>query len=336
MAQVCSPQMRRMGFVGLAATVVWLTIAGSPGVHALQPRGVAAARDVRELARYGLNVSALRGVVVWEGRRGGRSVLMRRVNGRSSRIPGVRSAPLPPDLIIPGSFRNVDLGLDRRDRVVAVYQRCGFSARTCRGPFVVNVRSGGERRLALDVPTGCGRSFSERPFSVSVWRDRVAYAWNCGRGRSGGVYVARDGHSRRLMALPPAARWGIVDLAGRLLAGATDDGIWVASGTVPGCRTVVASLPRNVDNVGVVAQRRGVWWGFSTAGDFGGNINDFASVTVGSRCAVIARQALSFDAFGELNSFTGTFAIDGSTLYVADAEAGVRAGPLQEATPAGS
>jgi hypothetical protein len=272
---------------------------------------------LRTLDAEGINVDALRGVVVWESQRGGRAALVRKVGGRRAMaIPGARRLPWSGDILSSGSFRGLDLGLDRRGRVAATYEVCGRLR--CSGWRDVDARSGRERRLTVPTPPGC-RVWS----AVTRWRARVAALLLCrGTGRSG-VYVADGRHTRLVRGLSDArARAGDVDLdlTGHLLVGMTANRIWVASLDRPRCRSRDVRLPGWVNLAEVQAAPGRVWWGISVAGDFGGSASEFATAAVGPGCAITEKERIS--SFPELDWSSGSFAVDGPTVYVAGRETG--------------
>jgi len=274
-----------------------------------------AASAARVLDAEGFNVGALRGVVVWEGRRGRRAALIRRIEGRESAVPGGRRATWSDDILDTGRFTQLDLGLDARNRIVAVYRLCGL--RRCGGVFVADVRSGGERRVVIPAPPRC-RSFGP----VARWRTTIAATFACrGRGRSG-VYVVRGRNARLVRKLSAAqARTGVtLDLGPDVLVGASAGEVWVASPGAPACRTVAVPVPRSVNRVDVHATPGRAWWGFSTAADFGGSVFQFGTAAVGPSCAVTDTRTI--DTFPELDWATGTFAVDGPNIYVAGRDTG--------------
>lgn len=307
--------MRSSGVIAVSSACA-LAVAGlssAAGAPPSEPYAVASA--ARTLDAGGFNVGALGGVVVWEGRRGGRAALIRRIDGRESAIPGGRRATWADDILDTGRFKQLDLGLDARGRIVAVYWSC--SLRRCGSTFVVDVRSGGERRLVFHTPPRC-RSYGP----VARWRRTIAATFACrGSGRSG-VYVIRGRHARLVRRLSSGqARTGVtLDLGPDVLIAASADEVWVASLGAPACRTVVVPVPRSVDRVDVHATPGRAWWGFSTAADFGGSDFQFGTAAVGPACAVTDTRTI--DTFPELDWATGTFAIDGPNVYVAGRDTG--------------
>ena len=145
--------------------------------------------------------------------------------------------PSADDILDTGRFRRLDLGLDARGRIVAVYRSC--SLRRCGGVFVADVRSGGERRLVFHAPARC-RSFGP----VARWRTAIAATLACRGGARSGVYVIRGRHARLVRRLSARARTGVtLDLGPDVLVAASADEVWVASPGQPACRTVGGSGP---------------------------------------------------------------------------------------------
>ena len=105
-----------------------------------------------------------------------------------------------------------------------------------------------------------------------------------------------------------------------MLAGATADRVWIASPGAPACRAVVARLPDRANHVDVHVTPGRVWWGFSTAADFGGSEFTYGTAAVGPACSVseTRRSTRSPSSTGR----PGTFAVDGATVYVAGRETG--------------
>ena len=289
--------MRRNGAIAVGS-------AAALAVAAWSPTAPAAVLD-----RDGVNVGALRDVVVWEGARGGRAALIRRIDGRTSAIPGLRRGGLTDDPLDTGRFDGLDLGVNARGRVIATYRFCGLER--CGGLRVVDVRSGTERPLRVRVPPRC------RVGSVARWRTRTAAALSCRESARSGVYVSRGRRARLVRVLPAASA---IDLGPDLLAGLTADGVWIARPGAPSCRAVVARLPRGVNRADVHVTPGRVWWGFSTAAEFGGSEFGYRTAAVGPGCTVSERKAIG--SWPELDWATGTFAVDGPTVYVAGRETG--------------
>lgn len=260
------------------------------------------ASAARVLDDKGGNAVALRGVVIW-GRynnRTGRTVLVRRVGGHVSPIPGVR--PLI-------NYNSLDLGLDRRDRVVAVFHRCDFRG-ACTGPYVVDVRSGGERRLRLPVQVGCKTSKG----SASMWRDQVAFTRSCRDPRGNGAFLTtRDGSVRRLFPLSPlAAKFTYLNLVPGFVA----VGVTLVSTGRQTCRTIAATAPpefkigpSNLTPSGIL------WWVEEDIGDFGGANTVLKSAAIGPDCSVTPRGSpKSLNRYNDGTLFPG-FSVDGATIY---------------------
>jgi hypothetical protein len=158
----------------LAASVLGLATLAEP----------AAAQRVQTFDARGRQIDVLGEVTTWVRSRGPESFLMRRIAGRTSRIPGTRKGL---------NLHGADLGVDRTGRLVLVYGACRSGA--CHGPLIVDVRRGGDRRREVPARRGC-----EPGVTASVWRDRIAYGLRCRAGGSG-VHLAQDGRTRRVLEL---------------------------------------------------------------------------------------------------------------------------------------
>ena len=280
----------------LAISVVAGGLAGLGACFAITADGA-----VRTLDATAEDVDALHGVVVWHRNRGGRRMLMRRIAGRTSRVPGVPSSPAP---------INLDLGIDRRGRVVATYVRCRSLGGRCSGPFVVDVRRGGERRLRLPVPRGCST-----PKVSSMWRTRVAYTLICPHNDHDGVHVARAGTARRVLPLTGGVE---VDLGPRLLLANSQDSVWIASVAGRPCRRRLAP-PDDPPGVAYrdahLASGR-AWWLHEVVEDFGGGDVLLAGAAIGTDCVVAAIERLRDLGMLIFEPWSEDFGLDGKTLYV--------------------
>jgi hypothetical protein len=253
---------------------------------------------VRVLDPKAADGDALRGVVVWHRDRGRDLVLMRRIAGRTSRVPGVPPAR---------SFGSVDLGLDARGRVIASYARCDERPH-CR-PYVADVRRGGERRHALPRHRGC-----RAPGATSQWGSRIAYTLICPGSARGGVYVARGGRTRRVLPLTGGVE---IDLGRRLLSASNHESVW-ATTVDARCRRRLAApdMPPGVAYRAAHVAGNRVWWLHQVVEDFGGGAVELHGVVLGPRCSAPAEPArdlshLVFDPWVE------DFGIDRSRLYIA-------------------
>ena len=293
--------MRRSRVIAVSSTAALVVAASSAAPAAAPP--------VQVIDRNGVNVGALGDIVVWEGTRGGRPALIRRIDGRASAIPGVRRGGVLDYRFDPGRFRGLDLGLDRRGRVVASYRFCNPS---CGDPRVVDVRTGGERRLRFARPRHCPGLGA-----VARWRTRTVVSLFCPE-RSSGLYLAHGGRARLVRAM--ASSNPVVDLGPDVLAWATSAGVWVASPGAPGCSTPVVRLPDRAIQVDVHVTPGRVWWGFSTARNVGGGEFTYGTAEVGPACSVSEPRTVT--TFPELGWANRTFAVDGPNVYVAGRDSG--------------
>jgi hypothetical protein len=168
------------------------------GLFAAWP-GAAAADVTITSDRTATNLSAHHGELVWSRvAADGRSRLVRRVNGRSEDVHGVR----PKD----GLF-DPDTGTSRRGRQVIVYTRCaGLSGVGC---DVWRYNEGTRRETK--VPGASSTNCSE--YAPSIWVGTIAFA-RSGPGKCPGLYVLRRGRLRRLDVRVPSQ----TDVRGSLVA----------------------------------------------------------------------------------------------------------------------
>jgi len=144
-------------------------------------------------------LTALHGTLVWVTETAsGRQRLMQRRGGVIAGVPGAPSARY---------YRSLDLGRDRRGRVVLTYLRCDTPSRC-----VVRRDDLAGHRTGVRNLTRRGCRLTTAP---ALWRDRAAYGLECrtGRrfdGRRSGVYV-KDGTTapRRIPRPAEAARFGV-------------------------------------------------------------------------------------------------------------------------------
>ncbi len=144
-------------------------------------------------------VTALDGNLVWVSGGARNHVLMRRTPG--GRIFRVETAPRAP------FYRSIDLGRDRRNRLVLTYLRC-FTPSRCR---VVRDDLHGRRAAIRGLPgTRC-----ELTTAPALWRSRAVFGQFCrtrgGRAdnRRSGLYLKTGDRSPRRLPLPrDAVRFG--------------------------------------------------------------------------------------------------------------------------------
>jgi hypothetical protein len=256
----------------------------------------------------GYRVDALRGVAVWArpyARDG--AVLMRRIDGRTSRIPRVKPIASP---------IGMDLGIDRNGRLVLVYGRCDLGG-SCRGPFIVDVRRGGERRLTVQTRRGCVPGPT-----ASVWRRVTAFTLRCGDDSSG-VYMVDDGRLRRLIPLTfSEAKYAEIDLTARYVSHYRD----IASTGKERCRSELPPSPPRYKVSEVHAGPDRVWWLRELVGDWGGGESELVSAAVGPDCQLtLLGNPRPLDPLRLRSSppLADGLAIDRNTLYLTGEGIGV-------------
>ncbi len=273
----------------------------------LMQDAAAVAQRVRTLDSGGRQVDVLRGVMTWWRQHDDDSPgpLMRRIGGRNTRIPGAPSA---------FDVRGLDLGVDRSGRVVLVYGRCD---RGCRGPFVVDVRRGGERRLNVPARRGC-----KPGITASAWRDLIAYGLRCRDGRSG-VYLARDGRARRVLPLSfDAAKDPKLDLTARFVIAA---GQIIATGE-PGCSAFVRAPARpNFYVAAIDAHPDRLWWIRERVEDEGGADSELVTAAIDPGCRVrpLGDPLPLAGRFPLQPPFADSLAVTADGFYVASSEIGL-------------
>jgi hypothetical protein len=134
-------------------------------------------------------IAAQGGWVVWSTPQGGAYDLVAWHDGSTRALP-IAASPQPFD---------VDLGTDRRGRVVATFSRCAGKPSSCR-VRVLDLVSGVERAAGIPRPSGT----SDR--NPSMWHGRIAFARHDPR-RHGNVdqVLLWSGRTRKLTVLPHGA-----------------------------------------------------------------------------------------------------------------------------------
>lgn len=171
----------------------------------LAPAGTAAADTVVAADPAAEQVTALGGTLVWvSGDFGEQRLMQRDRNG----IAEVRGAPAA------RSYRSIDLGRDRRGRLVLTYQRCGAG----RGCVILRDDLRGNRASLR----GLTRPRCVLSTPPALWRQRAAYGLACFRREDGrrvddparsGLYVDETGRAPRRLPLPgEAIRAGATDI----------------------------------------------------------------------------------------------------------------------------
>ena len=105
-----------------------------------------------------------------------------------------------------------------------------------------------------------------------------------------------------------------LDILGGTVAGFTAHRAWIASAQGPRCRAIVAEVPDYADLELVHLSPGRLWWGVSTAGEYGGSESRFGTAEIGPGCAVGEPRAIT--GFPDLDWASGSFAVDSGTVYV--------------------
>ena len=154
-------------------------------------------------------VTALDGTLVWvTGAPGGGERLMRYRDGVTAAVEGAPVARF---------YRSIDLGRDRRGRLVLTYQRCASPSRCVIRRDDLAGRRGRVRGLGV---RGCTTTTAP-----ALWRTRAAYGLACRRGRvaeprRSGLYVKTGSGAPRRMPRPSdAARFSVSDVTAADLRG---------------------------------------------------------------------------------------------------------------------
>jgi hypothetical protein len=125
----------------------------------------------------------------------------------------------------------------------------------------------------------------------------------------------RARHIRKTTAATTA-----IDLLGDTIVGITAHRVWSAAVQTSRCQAFVATLPSYADLELVQMTPGRLWWAHSTAADFGGSESEFVSATVGRNCSIGEPQMHA--TFPELDWSSGSFAVDGQTIFVAGRDTG--------------
>ena len=154
-------------------------------------------------------VTALDGTLVWvTGAPVGGERLMRYRDGVTAPVEGAPVARF---------YRSIDLGRDRRGRLVLTYQRCASPSRCVIRRDDLAGRRGRVRGLGV---RGCTTTTAP-----ALWRTRAAYGLACRRGRvaeprRSGLYVKTGSGAPRRMPRPSdAARFSVSDVTAADLRG---------------------------------------------------------------------------------------------------------------------
>ncbi|MBA3327183.1 MAG: hypothetical protein H0T43_02630 [Solirubrobacterales bacterium] len=226
------------------------------------PGAAAAADTVVAPGAQAQRLTALDGTIVWVT---GTAPRQRLVQRTAAGIAPVKGAPV-------AAYRSIDLGRDRRNRLVLTYLRCGTGA----GCRVYRDDLLGRRASIRGLTRRC-----EVSSAPALWRERIAYGLACHTGsgrtkradpRRSGLYVkTRSGSPKRLPRPRDAVRFGVhhvpwVDLRGtRVAALAADIYQYAFSQTTGGSRRqsflAAASEGETTEHVGGLALGSGsVLW----------------------------------------------------------------------------
>jgi hypothetical protein len=248
---------RRLSFA-IAVGALGLVAPGATTALAADPPLVAdpAAREL----------TALHGTIVWVTETAsGRRRLMQRRAGVTGAVPGAPDARF---------YRSLDLGRDRRGRLVLTYLRCATPSRCVVRRDDLAGRRTGMRKLTR---RGCGLTTAP-----ALWRDRAAYGLECRTGhrldaRRSGVYVKHGTKPPRRIPRPAeAAMFGVslvssVDLRGdRVAAVLSDVYSYAYSAGVDGrdvraLRAASSEGDSDEHAVGLALGPRGALWSLTTA-----------------------------------------------------------------------
>jgi hypothetical protein len=257
-------------------------------------------------------LTALDGTLVWVTDAPGGQRLMQRSEGATAPVRGAPTARF---------YRSIDLGRDRRGRLVLTYQRCASPARcVIRRDDLAGHRA---RVPGLGIP-GC--TVTTAP---ALWRTRAAYGLACRRGRvddprRSGLYVKTGSAAPRRMPRPAdAARFGVseliaADLRGTRAAGVLAD-IYAYAFAIDvdrtGLTSVLAAASEGDSDQqvrGLALARRGALWSLTTSEHAGDPLQTVVNHLDG-RCPEyeVLTAAPEAEAYPAID-----LAVDGRALYV--------------------
>jgi hypothetical protein len=276
--------------------------------------------------------SALDGTLVWVTGAPGRSQrLMQRREGATAPVQGAPTARF---------YRSIDLGRDRRGRLVLTYQRCATPSRcVIRRDDLAGRRS---RVGGLGV-RGC--TVTTAP---ALWRTRAAYGVACRTGRvadprRSGLYVKTGPHPPRRMPRPAdAARFGVsevasADLRGTRAAGVLAD-IYSYAFAIDVDRTRLTSVLAAASEgdsdqhaLGLALGRGGALWSLTTAEHAGDPLQTIVDHLDGD-----CRNAEVLTAVPDVEAYPATdLAVDGRALYLVVPGTGIVAHTFAPTRPCG-
>jgi len=291
---------------------------GACALAVLAAPGVAAAADTLVAADPAVDrVAALDGVLVWSSGTFGDQVLMQRSN--SGVIARVRGAPRA------ALYSTIDLGRDRKNRLVLTYLRCTKSSCTA---IMDNLRG---RRSSFRHLTLKRCSLATAP---AVWRTRLAYGLSCRKpnkqadDKRTGLYVKTGSGTPRRMRLPRKAAKsgarsisGAVDLrATRVAAVAADIAEYAFTETVArrGLRSILVALSEGDSNehaTGLALGSSGVMWTLTDA-EHAGDPNRAIIFKVSGSCYQSEALINPAGPKQEEGYLASDLAVDRTTLYL--------------------
>ena len=275
-------------------------------------------------------LTALDGMVVWVSASSSGQTLMRHSAAGTAPVAGAPKASV---------YRSLDLGRDRRGRLVLSYLRCRGNRCSAMRDDLAGHRTG-VKGLA---PRGC--TLTTAP---ALWGPRAAYGLFCTKGsgrsrradvRRTGVYVkAATGRARRLRLPAQAVRFGInqvtrVDLRGtRVAAVVADVYEYAFAQTVTGrglsSAMVAASEGDSDEHVrGLGLGRSGVLWSLVDA-SHAGDPNLAVVFRLAGSCRESERLANPAGPGQEEGFRAVGLAVDGTALYLSVPGVGVVTHPF--------
>lgn len=279
-------------------------------------------------------VTALDGTIVWVSGKFGEQVLMQRSpTGVITRVKGAPHAK---------AYRTIDLGHDRKNRLVLTYQRCK-TASSC--------------KAILDNLKGTRSSYKHLTLkrcslttSPAAWRTRLAYGLQCRKPNKqiddarSGLYVRNGAKTPRRMRLPTdATKFGVtnissVDLRGTRVAAVAAD-VYEYSFTESVDRTGLRSIfgaasegDSDEHTTGLALGSGGVMWALVDS-EHVGDPNRARIFRVAATCYDLEELVNPAGPDQETGFLATDLAVDGSTLYLVVPDTGVVLHPF---TPQGA
>ncbi|MDX6690071.1 MAG: hypothetical protein QOG15_1528 [Solirubrobacteraceae bacterium] len=262
-------------------------------------------------------VTALDGTIVWISGTFGDQVLMQR--SPAGIIARVRGAPHAK------AYRTIDLGHDRKNRLVLTYERCK-TASSCK-PFLDNLKGTRSSYKHLTIKR------CEVATAPAVWRARLAYGLLCRKpnhqrddARSG-LYVRNGTQSPRRMRMPKdAKKFGVtgissVDMRGtRVAAIASDIYEYAFTEQVDetGLRSVFSAASEGDSDehtTGLALGAGGAMWALTDA-EHAGDPNQARILRVAGTCYDLEALVNPAGPDQENGYLATDLAVDGATLYL--------------------